>query len=136
MNPNYNYSAYTNPYLPRTNPYQPQEYNNGIIWVQGIEGAKAYQMQPNQILQLMDSENDGIFYIKVADNIGMANLRVFRYTEINSTDMKPSQTDINLSEYVRKDELKELIAVAMKEANDESTVQPAKPSKSSRLIPE
>ena len=55
--------------------------NNGIVWVQGIEGAKAYQMNPNSNIQLMDSENNGIFYIKVTDNIGMANLRVFHYTE-------------------------------------------------------
>ena len=57
--------------------YQPQK--NGINWVQGVEGAKAFQLMPNSNTVLMDSENDGIFYIKVCDNIGMCSLRKFRY---------------------------------------------------------
>jgi len=81
------------------NPYQPYYHsNNGINWVQGIEGAKAYQLQPNSNTILMDSENDNTFYIKVSDNVGMCNLRVFRYEEIN--------TSLNTDEYVKKADLK------------------------------
>lgn len=88
-------------------PY-PQMYQrpmtNGIIWVQGIEGAKAYQLAPNSNAILMDSENDGRFYIKVSDNVGMCNLRSFKYTEITS---QPKSVD--MSEYVTRQELEDAL---------------------------
>lgn len=70
-----------------SNPYQ-YSYNqhNGIQWVQGVEGAKAFQLQPNSNAILMDSENDGIFYIKVSDNVGMCTLRTFKYTEVTTNN--------------------------------------------------
>ena len=110
------------------NPYQYPMQKNGITWVQGIEGAKAYQVTPNTIVQLMDSENDGIFYIKVSDNIGMSTLRTFRYTEIEQPEEPQQQT--NLSEYVRKDELQDLITslLAKEDSHEQvvSTVQQTK----------
>ena len=78
---------------------------NGITWVQGIEGAKAYQMIPNSNAILMDSENDGRFYIKVSDNVGMCNLRVFSYKEETST---PTQS-VDMSNYVTREELEKAI---------------------------
>ena len=51
------------------NPYTNNQTN--ITWVQGIETAKAYQLPSNSSALLMDNENDGVFYIKVSDNIGM-----------------------------------------------------------------
>ena len=97
----------TNPYMtPQANPYY--QKNNGINWVQGIEGAKAYQLIPNSNAILMDSENDGRFYIKVSDNVGMCNLRVFKYEEI--TDTPAATSNIDLSEYVKKSELQSLIS--------------------------
>ena len=119
MSPSYNYP---NPYLVRPTPNYPT-YNEGILWVQGIEGAKAYQMNPNQILQLMDSENDGIFYIKSTDNIGMATLRVFRYVEITANDLKPQPQNADLSEYVKRTELADLIKGILTEVKDEPIVQ-------------
>lgn len=87
---------------------------NNIIWVQGIEGAKAWQLNPNSMAILLDSEVEGKMYIKVSDNIGMSSLRVFNYVEeLNkpSTNVSINQ-DLDLSSYVRKDEL----ALAIKEA--------------------
>ena len=83
-----------------SNPYQ-YSYNqhNGIQWVQGVEGAKAFQLQPNSNAILMDSENDGIFYIKVSDAVGMCNLRTFQYKEITTTAS-------SLEDYVKKSDLK------------------------------
>lgn len=109
---------------PQMNPsmgYHPNTNSSGITWVQGIEGAKAYQMSPNTIMQLMDSENDGIFYIKVSDNIGMSNLRVFKYEEIEATPKNDPKLD--LSAYVRKDELQELIS-SMSTKQEGSNEQP------------
>lgn len=71
---------FANPY----NMYQPR-VNTGIIWVQGVEGAKAYQLMPNSNAMLLDSENEGRFYIKTSDNVGMCTLRTFAYEEVNST---------------------------------------------------
>ena len=93
-----------NPYIQQRATYPVQ--SNGIIWVQGVEGAKAYQMNPNSILQLMDSENDGIFYIKISDNIGMTTLRVFKYEEINNT----RTPQIDTSQFVTRQELQDALA--------------------------
>lgn len=87
---------------------------NGITWVQGIEGAKAYQLSPNSNAILMDSENDGRFYIKVSDNVGMCNLRSFSYTEV--TNNATSQVD--MSNYVTREEL----AQALKGIKNEQSV--------------
>ena len=102
-------------------PYRPQTMNN-ITWVQGIEGAKAYQLSPNTNVQLMDSENDGIFYIKTSDNIGMCNLRVFKYEEIKET---PSN-QIDTSQFVTRKELDEIISKLSGGKRDEQIVQPTK----------
>ena len=111
----YNYPNYQ-----MSNPYPQTEQNNGITWVQGLEGAKAYQMSPNRNILLMDSENEGTFYIKVTDNIGMANLRVFNYTEVTAQDVKTTQMD--LSEYVKKSELQELLTELYKEVTNEQSI--------------
>ena len=126
-----------NPYsqYPIQNPYmnqpqsQPQPRNNGITWVQGIEGAKGYQVLPNSNTILMDSEIEGRFYIKTCDDLGMSKLRIFKFEEV--TNYTPN-TNINadLSEYVRKDELQALISNMIKPqqevAKNEQFVQSAK----------
>lgn len=84
--------------------YQRPIMNNGITWVQGIEGAKAFQMAPNSNAILMDSENDGRFYIKVSDNVGMCNLRKFKYEEETNTS-----TQVDMSNYVTRKELEDAI---------------------------
>ena len=98
-----------------------------ITWVQGIEGAKAYQIMPNSAALFLDSENDGIMYIKTSDNIGMSSIRRFKYTELLE---EPEATKgINASEYVRKDELEALIREVI--TRNEPTIQPdaTKPAK-------
>lgn len=106
-------------------PYYPAQ--SGIIWVQGIEGAKAYQLAPNTNAVLLDSEREGIFYIKVADSVGMCTLRTFKYTEITDT---PAVATTDLSEYVKKSELQELIAgLIPKETQSNDQSVPATKSK-------
>lgn len=95
-----NYQNYQPNYQPS---YRPS--TNGINWVQGIEGAKAYQMMPNSNAMLLDSENDGIFYIKTSDNVGMCQLRIFKYEEV--TEQKHSPVD--MSQYVTRDELEKML---------------------------
>lgn len=69
---------YPQPYqsfaTPKQNPCSP-------VWVQGIAGAKAYPMGPNEKAVLFDSES-AVFYIKVTDATGMPMpLRIFDYNE-------------------------------------------------------
>lgn len=86
---------------------------NQINWVQGVEGAKAYQLMPGANIVLMDSENEGIFYIKSCDNIGMCNLRTFKFTEVHST--KP--------EYITREEFMK----AMEDLKNERAIQQPTP---------
>jgi len=83
---------------------------NNIIWVQGIEGAKAWQLAPNSMAILLDSETEGKMYIKVTDNIGMGSLRIFNYVEEIAQPAQANVTNnLDLSQYVKKDELSALI---------------------------
>lgn len=90
------------------NPYYGAQQSNGIIWVQGIEGAKAYQMMPNTNVILLDSENDGVFYIKICDSVGMCTLRIFNYHEVEE-QKKTEGVVPDLTQYVTKSELKEAL---------------------------
>lgn len=109
-----------NPYM---NPYQqqqPRQFGNTINWVQGIEGAKAFQLGPNSNAMMLDSENDGIFYIKTSDNVGMCNMRTFKFEEVTNAQ---SQSAVDLTAYVRKDELQELLKTILNsEVSNEQTV--------------
>lgn len=95
---------------------------NNIVWVQGIEGAKAWQLNPNSMVILLDSEAEGKMYIKVSDNIGMSSLRIFNYTEEVPVAASSANVSINnsldLSNYVTKDELIDLV----KEVIDEQSI--------------
>ena len=115
---------FQNPYYPQyqQNPYQTQK--NGITWVQGIEGAKAFQLAPNSNVMLLDSESDGRFYIKTSDNIGMCNLRIFKYVEI--TDTPKTESTIDMSQYVTRNELAEILNSLKGETVNEQSVQPTK----------
>ena len=97
---------------------------NSINWVQGIEGAKAYNLMPKENVVLMDSEVNDKFYIKICDDIGRCTLRVFRYTE--EVEEKPVPV-ADLSEYVKKSELQALLNEMLGGSN-ESTVSTAQPA--------
>lgn len=63
-------------------PYQPrQNFNNQYAYVNGIEGAKAYLMNPNQTILLMDSDQP-IFYLKTSNGLGQASIRIFEFKEV------------------------------------------------------
>lgn len=112
-----------NPYMANQRmipPYNQQPFQLIGAWVQGLEGAKGYQMSPNTVAVLLDSENEGMMYIKNTDNIGMSTLREYEYKEVHK---EPKQNTFNLEDYVRKDELQGLIAKIAGGDNNESSVQ-------------
>lgn len=122
--------AYT-PYNPYQNPYypypqmqqqnnmvqtqmslpQPQQNNQGLIWVSGEVGAKSYLVAPNTTVMLMDSEQS-VFYIKSTDGAGMPTIRAYEYKERTETHENTrerlEQKDLS-EQYVTRDEYKSLI---------------------------
>ena len=117
-----NYNPYS--FQPSISTQMPILNRNSINWVQGLEGAKAWQLQPNSNILLMDSENDGIFYIKVTDNVGMCSMRTFKYEEI--TNFGKNEPD--LSQYVTRDELVSILDQRIGGKNGKQSVSAAKQS--------
>ena len=52
-----------------------------IQYVNGLESAKAYRMQPNSEVILMDSNNP-VFYFKKADASGFTTIKVYEFHEV------------------------------------------------------
>lgn len=88
----YNGFPATYPYYQQYSYNQPQQ-NNGMIWIQGIESAKAFQVAPNSIVVLWDSETQ-CCYIKSADASGMPSIRILDYT-IRSEAPKTAQNALS-----------------------------------------
>lgn len=84
--------------------------NSAPIWVQGEAGAKSYLVAPNNSVMLMDSEG-AYFYMKSADAAGMPSTKKYAYQEVEMGSAIPRQnSNIDLSAYVKKDELESLLA--------------------------
>lgn len=122
--------------------------SNGIIWVNGEEGARAFVMAPNSNAILLDAENEGKFYIKTTDNIGMCNLRIFDYKEI--IDVNPNQGSNAVQFATKQDivEIREMLNTfesklgnfsskldAMKGGQREQSVQPTQPVQQFSSVP-
>lgn len=109
------FNSMQNPYMTqqyyanRNNPLV-QNQNNRIVWVNGIEGAKAYQIEPNSNILLLDSDIEGRMYIKTCDNIGMCNLRIFSYQELQPNTQSQQ---IDTTNFVTKDEMQAAINQAL-----------------------
>lgn len=91
---------------------QPQQQNGGLLWVQGIEGAKSHFVSPGQSVLLMDSESNS-FFIKSADVSGMPlPLRIFDYKErtIQQAQQQPTAAVIDTSSYITREEFEQRIA--------------------------
>lgn len=106
----YNYGQYT----PQFGGYGANQYNyspqmqNGLqgqikslTRVNGLEGAKAFQVMPRETVALFDG-NDDIFYIKSADDGGFPTIKAYRFSEVDLTGTKPT------NDYVTKSEFEEL----------------------------
>lgn len=132
---NYNYNNYNNPYAygqPNYAKYgqQNQQMYGGysqpqpqvqqpmsqqpmalanylpLTFVSGIEGAKAFIVQPNQIFYLKDSDSNLLFE-KRADELGKYTLNVFelKQVEIDQVGKKIDSTPIKTENFVDKNEL-------------------------------
>ena len=70
----------------------PQEPCQNLIRVNGIDGAKAYQMPANSTVALFDSNND-IMYVKSTDGAGFPSIRTFSFTETKEEAKQVETTD-------------------------------------------
>lgn len=78
-------------YYPQNMYYQPQ---SSIIWVQGENGAKSYQIAPNNTVTLWDSEAQKI-YIKSADASGMPSMKTLEYKILGGEDQKLVSSELD-----------------------------------------
>ena len=137
MQPNYQGGVQPNFYpgmqppqnnYPQNQPQQSAQLNQ-YAFVNGIEGAKSYQVQPNQTILLMDSDNP-VCYMKTANAMGQSSLRYFRLQEINEQDtrdlMNPQGKQVNTTDYVLKADFD-----ALSKRLDELTRKIEKPSRAS-----
>lgn len=106
---------FQNPYAPLmgqqnqqfyNQPYQQQIQNiqqepQNLIRVNGIEGARAYNMPPNSTVALFD-DNEDIMYIKTTDCAGFASTRKFSFTEISN-----NQNTVTDTEYISRQEFED-----------------------------
>lgn len=104
-----NYAPINNPFFGQPNYQNRMTNNNRITWVNGIEGAKAFQIEPNSNILLLDSDTQGRMYIKTCDNIGMCNLRIFTYEEVTGNSQPAQTPEIDISKFVTKDEMNNAI---------------------------
>ena len=91
-----NYNIFNQPMYGQPNYSQP---NIVFAYVMGIEGAKAFFVQPNQTVILRDSQ-DNYLYEKTADMQGRITMKVY---ELHDVEQKPHV------EYVTKAEFNELL---------------------------
>lgn len=108
-----NYAPINNPFYNQPTFQNRMTNNNRITWVNGIEGAKAIQMEPNSNGIFLDSDIQGRMYIKTCDNIGMCNLRIFNYEEVAANTQSRQNTEIDTSNFVTKDEMNNAINEAI-----------------------
>lgn len=107
--PQYAQAAMPQVQIPQASYMSQQQGNNGLIWVQGEVGAKAYPVPPNSSLLLMDSENSR-FYIKSTDASGMPmKLRSFTYTEDVEPQASYSAPVIEEKDYLTRQEFEEWV---------------------------
>lgn len=116
---NLNYTNRYNQNLAMNYGYQPPQTQPSInlIWVQGIEGAKAYPVIPNQEVMLMDSEN-AVLYTKKADQQGRI-IEFEIYDLVRREDSIPGQVD--MSQYVKITDVKRMVSELVEQKFDEFT---------------
>ena len=94
------YGAFPSYTQPRTNIY---------AFVNGIEGAKSYQMMPNQTVLLMDSDSP-VCFMKTSNAMGQSTLRYFKLIETTEKELTTVPEDSPLGILTKRvDELYKII---------------------------
>lgn len=118
-------NQYFQPYPPQYQPYgmtsqdrllqmkqqmnnqMPAQQNVNWIPVSGYQGAKDHIVQPNTTAWMMDN-NEPVFYVKSADNLGTTTFKAYRFEEIAEPGQPMQTPQIDMSKYVQRDEFESL----------------------------
>ena len=111
----YPYSSFPNqPPMPQQQGYQMNQGNNTniqqpqqpmvhpLIFVSGIEGAKAYMVSPGQTVYFLDSDkNNEVLYIKSADREGRYTFTTKQLTDLSNDVKQPKKETafVNMEEF-------------------------------------
>lgn len=138
MSMNYNYNpTYANPYqrtyntpsymqpqyqmqpqqmVQQAQPQQPIEVPIQATIYATLKEAEGQIMYPNTKILFVDKEK-GMSYLKSANNDGVSSIRYFKQVEVNAdgTPIKEVevQEKINISDFLKKDDMKEYVTVDM-----------------------
>ena len=93
-------NQYYNPQMNNQQIYSQEQIQN-LIRVNGIDGAKTYQMPANSTVALFDC-NEDIMYIKTTDGAGFPSIRTFAFTEVKEQNKPVQQID-----YISREEFEE-----------------------------
>lgn len=111
-------------------PAPAQESTQNVNWIQvsGIEGAKNQIVQQGHTAWMMDN-NQPYFYVKSVDNVGSSAFRIFQFSEVQEIQPEQTaQTQIDLSQYVQRDEFDALKA-QLEQLTTNNRKQPQKANK-------
>lgn len=97
-------TAPTQTYYSPMAPIPQQQTAPGLIQVTGLEGAKAYPMNPNTEVALFDGNRD-VFYLKRTDAGGYPTVEAYEFKPLQ--EAAPTQQP----EYVTRQEFEELRAL-------------------------
>lgn len=88
VNPNYQNNYGNQMQQPQMFQQQNQQTQmNQYAFVNGLEGAKSFQVPPNQTILLMDSDSP-LCYMKSSNSVGQSTLRYFKLTEVSESELK------------------------------------------------
>lgn len=111
------------------NPVQPQATRQEIIQVNGLDGAKAYQMQPNSQIILLDLNNPTV-YIKQTDGANFPTITTYQLIPVETVAAEEKGTNNNIELRLKK--LEEFMGEL---TNEQSVIEQPKPSgKSNKRI--
>jgi len=88
---------FNNPYGNVYPNYYQQPRTNQYAFVNGFEGAKAFQVQPNQMVMLLDSDNP-IVYKKTANSLGQCTIEAFNLVPIKE-EVKTNDEYVSKAEF-------------------------------------
>lgn len=103
VNPGYqqnNYNQQMQQPVQQQTSYLPLSFTNGVI------GAKAFIVAPNQTVFLRDSdEGSNLLFEKSADMYGKYTIKAYRLTQVNIDDIGKPLPEMPKNEYITKEDL-------------------------------
>lgn len=88
---------------------------NYYYYVNGIDEARNFQMQPNQVALLMDNYKP-LLYVKSSNQLGQASIKTFKLEEVvESTDQENKRLD-NLEQ--KLNEIMSILGAKKDESNN------------------